>query len=186
MPHFRRAAKHRTPHLEQLEDRTLLSFFGNELFPADNPWNQRISSAPVAGNSATLVSSIGASSHVHADFGSGLYAGADIGIPINVVTGTQPRVNVVIDAYADESDLVPIPIPNNAIVEGDPLPSAQNTGDRHLLVYDRDNNIEYELFNAHRPSEEPDGQWHGDSEAVWALSQDTFRTPGFTSADAAG
>jgi hypothetical protein len=132
------------------------------------------------------VNSIGSSSHVHADFGSGLYAGSSIGIPINVVGGTQPRINVVIDAYADESDLVPVPIPANAVIEGDPLAPAQNTGDRHLLVYDRDNNIEYELFNAHRPSEELDGQWHADSEAVWNLNQDSFRTPGFTSADAAG
>jgi hypothetical protein len=171
---------------EALENRTLLSYFGNQLFPADNPWNERIANAPVAANSATLVSSIGSSSHVHADFGSSLYAGSYIGIPINVVSGTQPKVNVIIDAYPSESDLVPVPIPAGAIIEGDPLPPSQNTGDRHLLVYDRDNNIAYELFNAHRPSEESDGQWHADSEAVWNLTADSFRTPGFTSADAAG
>ena len=79
-----------------------------------------------------------------------------------------------------------MPIPANAVLEGDPLPSAQNTTDRHLIVYDQDNNVVYELFNAHRPSEEADGQWHADSEAVWNLNQDTFRTPGWTSADAAG
>src|SRR5207244_10674866 len=54
------------------------------------------------------------------------------------------------------------------------------------MVYDKDNNILYETFNTHKPSEEPDGQWHADSEAVWDLNQDSFRTPGFTSADAAG
>jgi hypothetical protein len=159
---------------------------GNTLFPADNPWNEKITNAPVAANSAALVASIGLTSGLHADFGAGLYQGALIGIPFNVVSGTQPKVNVVIDAYASESDLLPIPIPANAVIEGDPLPSAQNTGDRHLLVYDKDNEILYETFNTHRPSEEPDNQWHADSEAVWDLSKDTFRTPGFTSADAAG
>ena len=171
--------------LETLEERCLLSLFGNPLFPADNPWNQRVDSAPVAANSATLVGSIGASSPLHPDFGT-TYAGALNGIPFNVVPGTQPAIHVVIDAYASESDLVPIPIPANAIIEGDPLASAQNTSDRHLLVYDKDHNIVYETFNTHRPSETSDGQWHADSEAVWDLSKDSFRPAGFTSADAAG
>lgn len=171
--------------LESLEFRALPSLLGNPLFPADNPWNQQITAAPVAANSDQLVASIGLTSHFHPDFGT-TYAGALNGIPFNVVSGSQPKVNVVIDAYADESDQLPIPIPNNALIEGDPLPSAQNTGDRHLLVYDKDNNVVYETFNTHKPSEEPDGQWHADSEAVWNLNRDSFRTPGFTSADAAG
>src|SRR5207249_1606254 len=104
----------------------------------------------------------------------------------NVVSGTQPRVQVVVDAYADESDLVPVPIPANAVIEGDPLASAQNDGDRHLLVYDKDNNVVYELFGAHKPSETADGLWHASSEAVWDMKVDFFRTPGNTSADAAG
>src|SRR5262249_43010149 len=65
-------------------------------------------------------------------------------------------------------------------------PSAQNTGDRHLLVYDQDNNVGYELFNAHRPSETADGQWHADAEAVWDYKKNSFRPAGYTSADAAG
>jgi hypothetical protein len=182
----RRTSPFRSAILEALETRVLMSLSGNQLFPSDNPWNHNISGAPVAANSATLVSSIGASKPLHPDFGSGLFNGGQIGIPYNIVSGTQPKVNVVIDAYPGESDLVPVPIPSNAVIEGDPLPSAQNTADRHLLVYDKDNNIDYELFNTHRPSEEPDGQWHADSEAVWYMNQDYFRTPGFGSADAAG
>ncbi len=171
--------------MEELELRIVPSLMGNQLFPSDNPWNQQITNAPVAANSATLVGSIGTTSPLHPDFGT-TFNGALNGIPFNVVPGTQPKVNIIIDAYADESDLVPIPIPAGAVIEGDPLPSAQNTGDRHLLVYDKDNNVVYETFNTHKPSEEPDGQWHADSEAVWNLNQDSFRTPGFTSADAAG
>ena len=174
------------PILELLEDRSLLTLLGNQVFPLDNPWNQKITNAPVAANSATLVASIGLSRGLHPDFGNALYQGGLVGIPWNAVPGTQPKITVVIDAYASESDLLPIPIPTGAVIEGDPLPSGQNTGDRHLLVYDKDNNLLYETFNTHRPSEEPDGKWHADSEAVWDLKKDSFRTPGFTSADAAG
>ena len=170
---------------EPLEERVLFTLQGNQVFPLDNPWNRPIDSAPVAANSATLVSSIGASSHVHPDFGT-TYQGAYIGIPFNVVVGTQPKIDVVLDAYADESDDLPVPIPAGAVIEGDPLPSANNQGDRHLIVYDQDNNILYELYNTHRPSETSDGRWHADSEAVWQLDENWFRTPGDTSADAAG
>ena len=139
------------PQLEVLEDRTVPTLLGNSLFPADNPWNQLVANAPVAANSATLVASIGLGAHLHPDFGT-TYAGALNGIPFNVVSGTQPKVNIVIDAYAGESDLQPIPIPSGAVIEGDPLPSAQNTSDRHLIVYDQTNNIVYETWNTHKPS----------------------------------
>jgi hypothetical protein len=175
----------RSLRLEQLEDRQLFTLSGDTLFPADNPWNQRITGAPVAANSSTLVSSIGATSNLHPDFGT-IYEGAYIGIPYVVVSGTQPKVNVIIDAYPDESDIVPVPIPPGAPLEGDPLPSEVNDGDRHLIIYDPDNNIAYELYNVHRPSETGDGQWHADSQAVWHMDQNWFRTPGDTSADAAG
>jgi hypothetical protein len=348
--------------VEGLETRRLLSLDGNQLFPSDNPWNHPITDAPIAANSATLVSSIGASKPLHPDFGS-VYNGYLNGIPYNTVTGSQPKVNVTIDAYPSESDLDPVPIPDGAVIEGDApggqaeyqqqpayaqvslagqnaytwsstssdpravadpvtagnrvastwysstqftlnlnitdgqahrialylldwdsqgraeavsvlnpangqvlatqsasnfsggkylifdvtgqvqlqftntsgpnavlsglffgapgsptlpassapaaafvsadaitqgswqgvygadgyfLPPVNGGGDQHLLVYDQTNNIVYELFDAHRPSEEPDGQWHADSEAVWNLNTDDFRTPGFTSADAAG
>ncbi len=180
-----KARARRRLEVEALEERLVPTLNGDTLFPADNPWNQKITSAPVAANSATLVASIGATAHLHPDFGT-TWAGALNGIPYNVVSGTQPKVNVVIDAYPTESDLVPVPIPANAVIEGDPLSSSQNTGDRHLIVFDQTNNIIYELYDAHRPSEEADGQWHADSEAVWNAAQDSFRTPGFTSADAAG
>src|SRR5438874_9377185 len=53
------------------------------VFPASNPWNQRVDRLPVASNSATMVRSIGVGSGVHADFGSGLYDGGKIGIPFD-------------------------------------------------------------------------------------------------------
>ena len=67
------------------------------------------SNAAVAANSATLINSIGFSKSLHADFGSGLYAGAYIGIPFNTVSGTQPKINVVIDAYAGPKCVIDMP-----------------------------------------------------------------------------
>lgn len=171
--------------IEALETRSLMTLSGDTLFPADNPWNQRVAAAPIAGNSSTLVASIGASRSLHPDFGT-IYEGAYIGIPFMVVSAGQPLVDVVIDAYADESDIVPVPIPAGALIEGDPLPSEDNDGDRHLIVYDKDSNIAYELYNVHRPSETDDGRWHADSEAIWHMDQNWFRNPNDTSADAAG
>jgi len=85
-----------------------------------------------------------------------------------------------------ESDAVDVPIPDNQVIDGDPLPPELNNSDRHLIAYDKDHNIAYELFNVHRPAEEPDNQWHADSEAVWDFNKNSFRTPDYTSADAAG
>src|SRR5262245_38712795 len=173
------------PRVEELERRDVPSLMGNQLFPADNPWNQKIAGAPVAGNSATLVNSIGANSAFHPDFGT-IYNGAYIGIPINIVPGTHPKLQVMVDDWPDESDQIPVPIPAGALLEGDPLPSSQNDGDRHLIVYDKDNNVAYEMFNVHRPSEEPDGKWHASNISFWDMKTNYFRTPGDTSADAAG
>jgi hypothetical protein len=59
----------------------LLGARGCPVFPANNPWNQRVDRLPVARNSGVLIRSIGLDSPVHADFGSGLYQGQRIGIP---------------------------------------------------------------------------------------------------------
>jgi hypothetical protein len=181
-------------HIEMLETRIVPTLAGNQLFPSDNPWNHPITDAPVAASSAAMIDAIyGSLIPVHPDFGT-VYHGSLNGIPYNVVSGTQPRVQVIVDAYASESDLQPIPIPPEAVIEGDTPtgPSPGNTSDRHLIVYDSDANIAYEAFGAYRPGETlPDGQvdpdhWHVASEAVWDLNENTFRTVGYTSADAAG
>src|SRR5207237_3855227 len=99
---FRCGTRPRVPHLvvEALEQRMVPTLLGNALFPVDNPWNEKITSAPVAANSTTLVASIGLTSAMHADFGSGLSPGGDIGIPFNVVPRRQPTITGVIEPYA--------------------------------------------------------------------------------------
>src|SRR5687768_1481388 len=99
------------------------------ILPASNHFNQRVDRLPVASNSTTLIASIGADASAKADFGSGLYEGAPIGIPYKVVRGSQRRVPVTFE-YADESDGSRYPIPRNAPIEG----GANADGDRHVLI----------------------------------------------------
>jgi hypothetical protein len=181
--------------VEVLEDRTVPTLLGNSLFPADNPWNQKITNAPAASNSAAILNniiSLYGDGRLHPDFGQDYNNSSDLyGIPYNVVHGNNTsKVHVVIDTYASESDLQDAPIPANAVLEGDlqngPVVGVNNRGDSHLLVYDVDNNIAYEFYRASRPSENSDGMWHADQESVWNMNTDEFRTLGYTSADAAG
>ena len=76
------------------------------IFPKSNPWNQRVDRLPVATNSDAVIRSIGLDETLHADFGSGLWEGGPIGIPITVVNHGQRKVRVAFD-YADESDRGP-------------------------------------------------------------------------------
>lgn len=155
-------------------------------FPADNPWNTDISGAPVDPGSDALIASIGLTTGLHPDFGSGTYNGAAIGIPYVVVPGSQAPVPVVFTAYGNESDPGPYPIPPDAPIEGALAGNAPFGGDRHVLVLDRDHNRLYELDYAFP---QPDGSWQADSGAVFHLDSDTVRPgaqAGWTSADAAG
>ncbi len=197
--------------LEDLEPRLVPSLLGQQLFPSDYPWNQNISTAPVAANSAAIIAHIG-SSKIHPDWGNDSSSNGSsplYGIPFNTVHGnTTTKVNVLIDNYPGESDLNPVPIPANAVLEGDfqngPNPNgggynANQRGDSHLLVWDEDNNIAYEFYGVTRPSDatlfpntsgvelaHTDGKWHAAGEAVWNMKTDSFRSLGYTSADAAG
>jgi hypothetical protein len=178
----------------ELEERLVPTLLGQQLFPADYPWNQIISNAPVAANSAAIISHIGSSIHIHPDWGQDSASNGSsplYGIPFNVVHGnTLAKVSVTIDNYPGESDIGLVPIPANAVIEGDfqngPNHNVGSRGDSHLLVWDEDNNIAYELYLASRPSENADGKWHAGQESVWNMKTDSFRSLGWTSADAAG
>jgi hypothetical protein len=147
------------------------------VFPKSNPWNKRVDSLPVAADSTQIVDSIGAGTGLHADFGSGLWDGAPIGIPITVVGRRQSKSLVSFD-YADESDRGPYPIPRNVKIEG----GRSSTGDRHALIVDRSSCRLYELYALY-----PKGRgWRAGSGAIWSLRSNKLRPAGWTSADAAG
>jgi hypothetical protein len=148
------------------------------LFPDSSHWNTPVDRLPVHPRSAEIVRSIGLDSHVHADFGSGLWEGAPIGIPYATVTGGQPRVPVGFE-YASESDRGPYPIPRDVPIEG----GRGSDGDRHVIVVDRSRCRLFELFAAY-PLE--GGRWRAGSGATWSLRSNRLRPRGWTSADAAG
>jgi hypothetical protein len=150
---------------------------GCQLFPADNPWNTDISSAPLDPNSDAYIAriaSLGGNQALHPDFGS--FSG--YGIPFIVVPESQPFVTITFTAYGDESDPGPYPVPLDAPIEGGP----DSDGDRHVLVLQQGDCILYELYRAFPAG---DG-WEADSGATWDLSSNALRPEGWTSADAAG
>jgi hypothetical protein len=145
---------------------------GCPVFPADNPWNQRVDSLPVHPRSDAIVRSIGLEETVHPDFGSGRYQGRPIGIPYQVVARHARRSRVRFE-YADESDRRPYPIPRRPRIEGG--------GDRHMLMIQRGTCRLYELFAARKR-----GRWTAGSGAIFNLRSNALRPRGWTSADAAG
>jgi hypothetical protein len=147
------------------------------VLPADNIWNTPVDQFPVSGNSSTWVNTIGASKTVHADFGSGTYNGAPIGIPFVIVPGTQTKYPATF-TYADESDPGPYAAPLNAPIEG----GSSSTGDRHVISIDTDHCILYELYSAYPQS----ASWAAGSGAIFNLLSNALRPSGWTSADAAG
>ena len=148
------------------------------VFPANNQWNLPVDKLPLAKDSAGLVNTIGADKPVHADFGSGTYAGGPIGIPYVNVRAHQRKVHVKFD-YSDESDKGPYPIPAGVPIEG----GRGSSGDRHAILVDRTHCKLYELFALY-PTK--GGGWHAGSGAIWNMRSNHLRPKGWTSADAAG
>jgi hypothetical protein len=168
---------------------------GRQVFPVTNWWNLDISGAPVDPRSAAFINWISgrtasnptAVRRLHPDFGPPPY-----GIPYAVVAGDQPRVPVTF-GYADESDtgipgLPGYPIPVEArttanYIEGG-VPGGGTSGDRHLLLIDRDRWMLYETFATRwNPAL---SRWEAGSGAIFDLSRNDRRPENWTSADAAG
>ncbi len=151
---------------------------GCDGFPADNVWRADVSALPVHESSAAFIGSIGAASTMHPDFGSGLWEGAPIGIPVTTVKPGQAGAKVTFQ-YARESDAGPYPIPADARIEGGPA----STGDRHIILHDQAACRVYELFAAYPNG---NGSWKAGSGAIFDLRSNRLRSAGWTSADAAG
>jgi hypothetical protein len=148
-----------------------------QVLPADNIWNTPVDTLPVLPNSASMVTTIGASTGFHADFGAGTWNGGPIGIAFITVPGTQTKYPATF-YYADESDQGPYAIPLNAPIEG----GGSSTGDRHAIAVDTGNCILYELYRAFPQS----SSWQADSGAIFDLRSNALRPASWTSADAAG
>jgi hypothetical protein len=134
------------------------SIAGCAIFPADNIWNTRVDTLPVAARSADYIRSIGTGHGLHPDFGSGTWDGGPIGIPYQVV-GADQRKSTVTFYYPDESDPGPYPVPDHPLTEWG--------SDHHVILLDPDARRLYEMYDV---SQTPSGGW----------------SAGWTSADAAG
>ena len=148
-------------------------------FPENNAWNTPVDTAQVDPNSAVIIANMNPSATLHPDWGFPPYNSEEYGIPYVVVSGHQPKVSILYVAYGAESDPGPYPIPRDAPIEG----TVSSTGDRHVIVLDRDNSLLYELNQAFP---QPDGSWHANSGAIFDLRSNVLRPEGWTSADAAG
>jgi hypothetical protein len=152
---------------------------GCPVLPVNNIWNRPVTDLPVAANSAAYVQSIGPNTGLHADFGQGLYEGAPMGIPYNLVTSGQTKSTVTF-TWDDESDAGPYPIPSSPLIEG----GAITTGDRHLLMLDTSACVLYELYHVKLPAN--GSGWKADAGAIFDLRSNALRPDTWTSADAAG
>lgn len=153
------------------------SIAGCPVFPPDNAWNTNIADAPLHPRSDAYISTIQAfgSDNLHPDFGEN----PNYGIPYVVVPETEPLVPVVYDAYGDESDPGPFPLPIDAPIEGG---RDATSGDRHAIAIRQGTCELFELYVA-RPGA---GGWTAASGARFDLRSNALRPLGWTSADAAG
>jgi len=147
--------------------------------PNEAAWNQDVSKAPVAPNSAATIAYIDAhgGDRLHPDFGSP----RAYGFPYAVVGAGQRQLPIHYTAYGDESDPGPFPVPKGAQVEG----GNHSGGDRHVLVVDRSTCTLYELYRAFF-ERRGGARWNADSGARWDLRSVARRPDSWTSADAAG
>jgi hypothetical protein len=172
------------------------TLIGRQVFPVGNWWNVDISRVPVDARSSQLIDWISGRSAANTtavrrltpDFGPRPY-----GLPYVVVSGDQPRVPLTFVAYGSESDagapgLPGYPIPDEArtattYIEGG-VAGGGSSGDRHLLLIDRDRWLLYESYGTRWNASL--SRWEAVSGAVFDLSRNDRRPEGWTSADAAG
>jgi hypothetical protein len=168
-----------------------------QVLPADNWWNLDVSEAPLDPDSDAYIDWISgrtpgnptATRRLHPDFGPPPY-----GMPYVTVSADQPLVPVTFVSYPGESDagapgMPPgYPIPDEArtepnFIEGG-VPGGGTSGDRHLLVIDRDRWLLYETWATRWNASKV--RWDAGSGAVFDLGSNARRPEGWTSADAAG
>ena len=170
---------------------------GVRCFRPGNWWNLDVSAAPLDSNSAAFISFISgrsasnptATRQLHPDFGPPPY-----GIPYVVVSGDQPLVAPTWTAYGSESDngapgrppAIRFPTRPRRManyIEGGVV-GGGSSGDRHLLIIDRDHWLLFETgatrWNATL------SRWEANCGAIFDMNRSDRRPETWTSADAAG
>jgi hypothetical protein len=163
-----------------------LSSLGTLYASSDNWWNLEVVNAPVDPASDEIIATIesyeATQGRMHPDFTPGF------GIPYCVVGNETPRVDVELrntgeSDHADPDGLAGYPVPEAAISDSRYIEnSGATSGDRHLLIYDRDRRMVFELSYA----QYIDGHWTAGYGAIFKLDSNYRRPEGWTSTDAAG
>jgi serine/threonine-protein kinase len=145
-------------------------------------FNQDVSNAPRAGNSAAIIASLtaaggwGNSNKMQIDFGLDVLT-ANAATPKRTFTATE-------DFYAPDCDRAAVPVPVGGNVEGETGYACLSDGDCHLLVFDTSAKKLYEMWRANITS-----VFNGGCLAVWDATRaytTGLRGDQCTSADAAG
>jgi hypothetical protein len=155
-------------------------------FPADTPWYQDISAAPLDPESATVINWL-ASPAQNGGWGGGAIQidfsievlEADAATPFRSFTPTG-------DFYDPDCDLSTVPVPSGGALEGETGYQCAHDGDCHLLVVHRPS---HRLFEMWRANIDAGNQFFGGCLAVWDMNltyTPTGRGQDCTSADAAG
>lgn len=186
--------------VEELELRLAPSLLGQNLFPDNSPFNQVIANAPIAPNSNAIIQYI-ENQYPTGERGTPQVDGnADYdlsnanedpayGIPYNVVHGNNPdvqylTVQLLPNGYLSQSDVpsgaTSITVPYTGVLQ------EEVGGDHHLIIYDIDNELDYEFYNAQPPSVNGTTSWTATYVGIWDVKTNTYQTLGYTSADAAG
>lgn len=163
-----------------------LTPLGTLYSPADNWWNLRVDTAPLDPNSSSIISLIrsyeSTGGRMHPDFTP------SYGIPYCVVDNSTPLVPVSLGNTSESDKGAPgyptgYPIPAAAKTNLRYIENAGGTdGDRHLLIYNRDNRMVYELSYASYSG----GVWSAGYGAIFKVDSNYRRPEGWTSTDAAG
>jgi hypothetical protein len=161
-----------------------------QVFPPDNPWNEKIADRPVDPMSEAIVRSIGRD----------LPLGFNLDMNFVIVPPSQKRVPVRVLLYPKQSDPGPFPIPDSAPIENWPLThnedvgalpkpgmtlaqfQREGSGDRHLIVVDPRSGRLHEFWQARRT----DQGWQASQASTFDLTSNRLRPERWTSADAAG
>lgn len=169
-----------------------------QIMPRDSAWNEDISTRPLLANSAAMIA------RVKADLA--VISGRQNLRPFFemnyvLIPDSQQPVPVSFFEYPEESDLdggtYPnglYPIPPGMPIEGWPIETVPLTneqwqedinddgGDRHSIIIKPGTGAFWETWQAKRTGT----AWEAANGAKWNLNSNTLRTPGYTSADAAG
>lgn len=187
------------------------------LFPADNWWNLAVASAPLDIRSAALINfcaggapALGGDPAL--DFGLSTDWGNNYGLPYCTVSGDYPLVyfdHISYSGLASGDDARGYPIPVDALtVPGwtedllGTIDTPVSIGDRHLLIFDVDNQYLYEIYQPRHNATaspitvnpgDPDyefvllpGEYSCASCSWWDTKTNNVRPEDVTSSDAAG